>query len=184
MPETLAVDINRSGRKTLEVPDSFEAEGPFAVELRNHGEPAHVYVNLDDALSETASLGTTNHYVESGATQTVRVHVNPDSEDSVRGQLTLATGYGAETRTVDVNIERTPDRSIEIDPSLSEPRPRETSQSTGLPGGLVAIPAVVLGLVAVALAIGAVITNSPTNIAFAALAVVTAALGAAYFAFR
>lgn len=184
MSNTLAVDINRTGRQSLEVPSSFEAEGPFAVELRNHGEGAHVYLNLDDALTETAALGATNQYVESKSSENVRVHVDPDSEATVRGKLKVATGYGAETRYVDVTIDQSPDQSIEVDPSLSEPRGHEDTQESAAPAGLDAIPAVVLGLVAFALAIGAVISASPANLAFAALAVISAAIAAAYYTFR
>lgn len=184
VPDTLGVDINRRERKSLEAPDAFETDGPFAVELRNHGEATHVYLNLDGALVRAASLGATNHYVEAGSKQSVRVHLDPDAGESVRGQLKVATGYGAETRYVDVNIDRTPERTIEVDPSLSEPRPREDAPGDSLIG-LDAIPAVVLGLIAVVLAAGAVVSEtSPTNVAFAVLAVVAAVLAVGYFALR
>lgn len=183
MSDTLTVDINRRERKSLEVSSAFEADGPFAVELRNHGEATHVYLNLDDALSRAASLDTTNHFVPAESKQQVWVHVDPDMNGELRGQLKVATGYGAETHFVAVSIDRTPDRTIEVDPSLSEP-PATEDDSGGSVIGLDTIPAVVLGLIAVVLAGGAVVSDPPTNLAFAALAVVAALLGAGYFLLR
>ena len=110
MTDTLGVDVNDSGLHTLEVADTFEADGPFAVELRNHGEATHVHLNLDDHLSEVARLDATNHYVEGDESRRIEIEVrNPDAwpQDLVRGKLKVVVAHGQETHYVDVTLDRT-----------------------------------------------------------------------------
>lgn len=188
MSDTLVAEVNRGDLHSLEVPDSFETEGTFVVELRNHGEATHVHLHLDDDLSTVASLDATNHYVGAGSTRPVRVHVRGNDE-LVRGTLKIATAYGSETHYVDVTIDPTTAQSVEVDPSLSEPGARPPPESTD--GGVVqsltdpeTLPMVVLGVVAVVLAIGAVGMGGEINVLLAVLAVVAAGLGAFYFGTR
>ena len=192
--------INRTAIHSLEVPDSFETEGSFVVDLRNEGEATHVHLHLDDALSEVARLDAGNHYVAGDSNREVRIHVSPGGEP-VRGQLKVVTAYGAETRFVDVSVE--PDRkgSVAVDPELSKPRGgRGKKGGAGpAPGGSSApasdsdagldvdlqavvsvLPAVVFGVVAVILAAGAVLAPGGTDVTLALLAVVAGVLTAGY----
>ena len=118
------MDLNRRRLHDIEVPESFSAAESFAVDLRNHGEPVHVHLYLDDDLSTAAELvGGGNHYVEGGATTTVRVSVSPPA-DPVRGRMKVATGYGTESTHVDVELEAAGARTdpVDVDERLARPR--------------------------------------------------------------
>ena len=202
MTDRLVAHINRTGIHSLEVPDSFETEGSFVVDLRNDGEATHVHLHLDDALSEVARLDAGNHYVAGDSSREVRVHVSPGGE-SVRGKLKVVTAYGAETRFVDVTVEPERAGSVAVDPELSKPRsgagrdvagpgsdPDGGSTGSGRDSGggldvdlqaaVSVLPAVVFGLVAVILAAGAVLTPGGTDVTLALLAVVAGVLTAGY----
>ena len=188
--------INRTAIHSLEVPESFDTEGSFVVELRNEGEATHVHLHLDDVLSEVASLDAGNHYVAGDSSREVRVQVSPGGEP-IRGKLKVVTAYGAETRYVDVSVEPTRKGSVAVDPGLSKPSRGADgemgSQRTGATGGgggldidvdlrtvISVLPAVVFGLVAVILAMGAVLTPGGTDVTLAVLAVVAGVLTAGY----
>lgn len=200
MTDRLVAHINRTAIHSLEVPDSFETEGSFVVDLRNGGEATHVHLHLDDALSEVARLDAGNHYVAGDSSREVRVHVSPGGEP-VRGKLKVVTAYGAETRFVDVSVEPERGGSVAVDPELSKPRSgaggsaagsgsagRATGSGSDPDGGLdvdlqavvSALPAVVFGLVAVILAAGAVLAPGGTDVTLALLAVVAGVFTAGY----
>jgi hypothetical protein len=171
--DTLVVEINRVELHSLEVPETFETDGSFVVELRNRGESTHVHLHLDDALSTIARAGAANHYVQRESTREVRVDVDaPDGTES-RGSLKLSTGHGAVTRYVTVVVDRSR-RTVEVDPELGKPQP----QSTGLLDGVdpFAVSAVALGLVAVLLAAAALVAADGINIAFGVLALLAGLL--------
>lgn len=116
---TLAVHLNRSDLHAIEVPATFETPESFVVELDNHGEAAHVHLRLDDALSEIASLPTSNHYVRPGGV--TRVPISVHDEGPVGGILTVATAYGSETEDIEITIGPTAGKErVEIDESLIE----------------------------------------------------------------
>ena len=193
--------VNRTGIHSLEVPDAFETEGSFVVDLRNEGEATHVHLHLDDALSEVARLDAGNHYVAGDSNREVRVYVSPGGEP-VRGKLKVVTAYGAETRFVDISVEPGRKRSVAVDPELSKPRSAGGGTAgtatgvtaTGSSGGTgtdtgpdidlqavaSVLPAVVFGLVAVILAAGAVLAPGGTDVTLALLAVVAGVLTAGY----
>lgn len=177
MTDTLGVAVNRDGLHTLAVPDSFEADGPFVVELENHGEGTHLYLNLDDRLSEVARIRATNHYVEADETRAVDIEARDSSEwpsDTIRGQLKVVVAHGQETHYVDVTFDRTPDKQpVEVDPELSHPQTDETSNDRSL---LQALPVVVLGGVALILAVGALFATNSINFVLGAFAVVAGAV--------
>ena len=130
------MDLNRRRLHDIEVPESFSAAESFAVELTNHGEPVHVHLYLDDDLSAAAELvGGGNHYVEGGATTTVRVSVSPPA-DPVRGRMKVATGYGTESTHVDVELEPAGSRTdpVEVDERLARPRGAAESDGSGSTG--------------------------------------------------
>jgi hypothetical protein len=188
--DTLAADVNRTGIQTLSVPDAFETDGSFTVELRNHGEATHVHLHLDDALSSVAELDAGNHYVEADATRPVRVSVRDGERgETVRGKLKVVTAYGSNTHWVDVTITPTKKQPVDVDPELSKPRAKEKkSGGKGLAldrsSVLSALPAVVLSAVAVLFALGAVLGPGGTDAVLAVLAVVAGALAAGYIALK
>ena len=187
MTDSLAVAVNRDGLHTLAVPTEFETGGPFAVELHNHGEAAHVHLNLDDRLSAVARIGATNHYV--GAGESRRIHVEtrdpstwPDSP--VRGKLKVVVGHGRETQYADVTLDPEHGRSeVQVDPDLSTPA---NEPESGLPPLLRVLPVVVLGSVAVLLAVAAVFTGNGVDATVGGVATVAAGLCAvaAYYLLR
>lgn len=185
MQESLTVDVNPEGMHTLRVPDEFGTQGAFGVVLRNHGESTHVYLNLDAELSEVASLNATNYYIEQGEMLSITIPVS--SGIAVSGELTIATAYGSEKRFVSVSLEPTAPNhaSVNIDSTLSvsNRRPRRTSggpsPSPAPPGAQPtideqtirrALPAVVFGAIAVALAVSSVLVAGGLRIVLGLLA--------------
>jgi hypothetical protein len=186
--QSLAAEVNQTGVQTLSVPDAFETDDSFAVELRNHGEATHVHLHLDDELSTVASIATGNHYVEADSTHTVRVSVNDSIPDTVHGKLKLVTGYGSETHFVDLTITPTQKPPVDIDPQLSKPNTGEAPalSTVRLPVSssqlVTVLPTVALSTIAVIFALAAVLTGSGTDPVLAVLAVVAAIAAAAYVA--
>ena len=161
MTPVLLVELNRGQLHDVEAPAEFAASEPFSVELRNHGEAVHVHVRADDALSTAARIETDgNLFVERETTTSVPVGVGP-VDDPVTGTLEIATGYGSETRTVQVTIEpESGGDAVDVDETLSKPQrpdPEPDGPSIGerlagvLPGRRT-MPVLVLGVVAIAVA--------------------------------
>lgn len=179
MTERLDVAVNRDGMHTLDVQENFETGGTFVVELRNYGEPAHVYLNLDDQLSELARIEATNHYVEADERRTVDVEVKDSTRwprDTIRGKLKVVVGHGQETRWVDVTFDRTPDKEpVEVDPELtrmsSGPEHADPDRRV-----IRLLPVGVLAVVAVILAVGALFATDGVDFALAGISVVAAGL--------
>lgn len=157
MPDEFAVHVSRQELHALEVPASFETDGPFDVVLVNHGESLHVHLHLDDTLSEVASIDASNHYVEGDSERAVRVDVDGDRipDDGVFGKLKVASAYGSQTRWVDVELTPPTDQreTVEIDESLAEPQPQETESNPDTPVGRPEIPVLALGALALVVAI-------------------------------
>lgn len=183
MTDTLAAQINRTGIHSLEVPDAFETDGSFDVELRNHGEPTHVHLNLDDTLSRVATIDATNHYVREQASRRVRVRVDDLPDTEVRGRLKVVTAYGQQTHYVNVVLDGTGPEHVTVDPGLSSPQP-DAEPSPLEAVDMETLPAVALGVVAVLLALLAVFTPTGVNVIFGVLAVVSGMLAAAYVAIQ
>jgi hypothetical protein len=200
--DTLVVDLNREGVRSLEVPDRIEVDRSFTVELRNHGESTHVHLNLDDDLASVARLNTGNHHVPGGSTRPVEVAVTAPEDGSyqpVSGRLKVVIGYGQETRYVDIVVDLSKREPVTVDPDLGSPsaRSRGDGGTTGAPrratgmgsdrldldgadGLLRALPAAVLVLVAVALGAGAVLVPGGPDLTFGVLAAVAVALAGGY----
>lgn len=126
MPDTLSVDLNRRSVHSIEAPERFETSESFVIELTNHGEAAHVHVNVDENLSGAVALDGGNHFIQAGRTRRIEAGVDRRSRP-VSGRLKIVTGYGAEDAYVDVSLvpsnrsmEKPP---VEIDESLSMPQP-------------------------------------------------------------
>lgn len=184
MTDTLVAEINRTRLHSLEVPESFETAGSFAVELRNRGESIHVHLHLDDALSEVAGLQASNHYVQEDSSRRVLVEIDAPEEETVTGRLKIVTAYGAETRYVTVTVDTTTPNDVEVDPDLSKPQP--TAEPGGpldtLDSSLAAVA--MLGVVAIILAFGAVIAADGINVVLGVLAVLAAIVAAGLLTLR
>lgn len=176
--DTLVAEINRQRLHSLEVPESFETDGSFVVELRNRGESTHVHLHLDDSLSEVARLEANNHYVRSEATRQVRIELDAPENAEITGRLKIVTAYGAETRYVTVTVDTTPPNSVEVDPELGKPQPTDDEMSplANLDPSLVGVS--VLGIVAVLLALGAILAADGVNVVLGVLAVLAAIIAA------
>lgn len=210
MPDSLTVDVNPDGMHTLSVPERFETRGAFDVVLKNHGEPAHVYLNLDNGLSGAAALDATNYYVEQGETLPVTISVS--SETVIDGDLTVATAYGSEKRQVPITVEPTEQKkqSVDVDESLSSPGARNPSSSPGArnpsngspstststsaspatsPSSSIdeqtirrTLPAIVFGTIAIVLALSSLLVGGAPRIGLGIMAVLAAILVAVYVA--
>ena len=178
MTQTLAVDVNADGLYTLSVPAEFEANGPFTVELHNHGEASHVYLNLDDRLSEVARIEATNHYLKEHEQRRVDVATHDPStwpDETLRGSLKVVVAHGQETRYVSVVLERAAQTTTEVEVAPELSSPTVTEQSTESTPLLRALPVVVAGSIAVLLAVGALFTDGGTQLLLGIGAVVAAA---------
>ncbi|MXR42037.1 hypothetical protein GRX01_11900 [Halobaculum sp. WSA2] len=127
----LGVTLNRDRLNGVTAPESFAADGEFAVALRNEGEPIHVHLRFDGPIAEVASVAPPNHYVDGGATRTVRVSVAPVNA-AVEGTLDVVVGHGAERTTVPLRID--PSSTPAGDPADDDPGDHDhTDEATGEP---------------------------------------------------
>lgn len=158
MADSLEVHLNRNGPHSIDVGEaSYDAEGfevdeSFDVVLRNHGAALHVYLQLDEDLSDTAELGAANHFVEEEQIRRVRVIVSNDGRP-VTGRLKIVTGYGSETEYVTISVvdpATTEDRVL-VDETLSQPLNPPTEpvlQPKHLPVVALGILALIVALIA------------------------------------
>jgi hypothetical protein len=188
----LPVELNRDRRHEIRVAERYEADGPFSVDLHNHGDGVHVHVNVDGSLAGVARVAETNHYVDADASTAVHIEVDP-IDDPVTGTLQLATGYGSRETTVEVTVSPFdgPDR-VPVGEDLARPKGARASggsedgidrlatadDTDGLP---VRVFAVALGAVLLAGAVavvvgGQVVTAGAGVVVVAALVAVAAAL--------
>lgn len=193
MPEPLPVHVSRSERHAIETVESFEAAGPFVVEVTNHGGDAHVHLRLDEGLAGAARIeGDGNVYVENGETRRVRVETTPDGGGAT-GTLTVETGYGAEGVGIDVALrdpaadEPAAEASVGTTAS-DDPEPAGGSGGAGGTGGGLDAPTVpggtlpVAGLALLALGIAALTAmtlESPVVVAGVVVVLVAVVVAAA-----
>ncbi|WP_255150285.1 DUF7524 family protein [Halorarius halobius] len=182
MTDTLVAAVNRTHLHSLEVPDAFETDGSFDVELRNDGESTHVHLHLDDSLSAVARLEATNHYVRSESTRRVHVAVDAPDDTQVRGRMKVVTAYGAETRYVTITVDTTGHTEVQVDPDLGQPQPTDEGLLARVDPTLFAV--VVPGVVALALAAGALVSAGAVAIVFGVLAVLSGMVAAGLAALR
>lgn len=190
MSGTLTIHVNRDDLYSLEAPDSFSTAGSFAIALRNHGAPVHVHLNIDDPLTHVVDFEASNHYLDAEATRTIDVPVRPGAS-TVSGTLRVATAHGAESRLVDVTVERPEERTVEVDPELSKPAPRETdgSLSAAFGGAAGTLPTpgslavLLLGILALVLALAIVSAIGGVGAAVGAFVVLVAVGVAVYLAY-
>lgn len=171
MSSTLSVHLNRDGTRSVQ-PESFsmETEGPFTIELVNHGTPAHVHLHLDDALATVAAIPSDNLFVDAGSEEYVRVNVQ-DSPRPVKGQVEVVTGYGAERANVNVNvIDPAPDAAeVQVDEELSARQEHAEHE----PPITDAIGPAAVAIIGVLLAVGlTVLVNDILALALGAIAII------------
>jgi len=180
---TLAVELNGDAVHSIRAPDRFETTGRFSIAFENLGRSTHVHLHFADELDRVCSIGETNHFVDDESTR--RVHVTVDEVDEpVRGKLKIVTGYGSNTRYVDVRIDPPPDAGadeVAVDETLSkpperppDPPPRQRAANAvvglvergGLPAAALGFLAVVAG-VALALTIDSVVVSVVVGVVLA-----------------
>jgi hypothetical protein len=186
---SLPVELNRDRRHEVRVVGSFETDGPFEVDLTNHGDGVHVHLNLGGDLARVARLDGSNPYVDAGSTTTVSVDVSPVDEP-VTGELTVATGYGSEEVAVDVTVSPFEGPSeVAVDEDLATPSDGPSTPAIdaddggSLAGGPSLSMLAVAGLaVAVAVTVGWYVNTTPVLVGVGV--VVGATLTAVALAFR
>ncbi|WP_199234119.1 hypothetical protein [Halorubrum sp. GN11_10-6_MGM] len=123
---TLDVELNGETVHDIDAPESFVTDGPFPVVFENMGRSTHVHLHFDDDLDRVATVDEGNHFVGDEATRHVHVRT-ADVDEPVRGKLKIVTGYGSNTRYVDVRIDpspETPDESVAVDERFAAPPER------------------------------------------------------------
>ncbi|WP_144799256.1 DUF7524 family protein [Halorubrum depositum] len=180
---TLAVELNGDAVHSIRAPDRFATTGHFSIAFENLGRSTHVHLHFDDDLDRVCSIGETNHFVDDESTR--RVHVTADEVDEpVVGKLKIVTGYGSNTRYVDVRLDPPPDAGADevvIDERFTkpperppDPPPRQRAANAiaglvergGVPGAVLGLVAVVAG-VAVALAVDSVLVSVAVGVVLA-----------------
>lgn len=183
---TLPIDLSRESLHGIETRSAFAVDGPFTVELINHGEAVHVHLHLDDPLSQVASIGTNNHFLPAGAEKQLTIDVTPKVHE-VSGQLKIVSGHGADATYVNLTVEanETAGDRIPVDERLSKPKPKpkQTGRSTpdvGISERLGGISPVLLGfaVVAVALALWLALSIGGAVVLVGAIVVLAGVLGA------
>lgn len=176
MPDSLEIHVNRKRPNVLEVPEMFVADDAFDIEVVNAGKPVHVHLNLDDDLDEVMELRTGNHFVPREDTFRLPVRLR-DGKRPVRGKVHVSTGYGSESRFIEVRVvEPQREDSVIVDDTLATPsgRPQKPALSAHLVSDAWAIALVLLAIVA--LFAGAAIVAALTSPVIGALVVIAALL--------
>lgn len=176
MSDSLEIHVNRQRPNVLEVPEMYVADRDFAIEIINDGKPVHVHVNLDDELLELLEVDTGNHFVARENTFRLPVTVR-DGARPVRGKLKISTGYGSESRFIELRVvEPTDDDRVVVDAELSEPpdRRQESELTPRIVGEIGAIA--LLGVALIALLVAASIVGTVTSPVIGVLAVVVGLL--------
>lgn len=118
--DTLPVHLSREELHAVETLDSFEATGPFDVEILNHGRDVHPHLKLSDSLAEVATLEEGNPYVAADESVRIRVSATPRPEP-VSGTLKIETGYGAASGAVRVTVRQPGEEEMPVDEELAKP---------------------------------------------------------------
>ncbi|WP_435073233.1 DUF7524 family protein [Halorubrum sp. HHNYT27] len=185
---TLAVELNGDAVHSIRAPDRFATNGHFSIVLENLGRSTHVHLHFDDDLNRVCSVAETNHFVDGESTK--RVHVTAaEVDETVAGKLKIVTGYGSNTRYVDMEIDPPPEsetQRVAVDERFTKPPERspdpplgqraaaavtELVERGGLSAAIVGILAIVAG-VALALAIDSLIVSFAVGVVLTVLIVV------------
>jgi len=185
---TLPVDLNRGEYYSVDPgARSVEATGSFEVELRNHGNPVHVHLKLDESLAAAASIAEPNHYVDTQSTTAVPVDV-AEVESPVEGTLKVLTSHGNVSTDVRVRV-APPDDDVAVDDDVAQPGGDGREESGGertLPAlperavGARSLAVAVLIAIALLLAAGAVAVGRSPAVVSGVLAVLFGVGSAGY----
>ena len=190
--QTLSVELNGDAVHSIRAPDRFEATGPFSIALENRGRSTHVHLHFDDELDRALSIGETNHYVDDESTR--RVHVAAaEVEEPIAGKLKVVTGYGSNTRYVDVRLDPPRDAGpdeVTVDETFTKPPertpdPPPRQRAGNAIAGLVergGVPGAVLGLLAVAAGVALALAVDSVVVSVAVGVVLTVSLAAVLLA--
>lgn len=185
MTAELPVHISREELHALDVPASFETTGSFDVRLVNYGTALHVHLHLDDDLSEVATVDAGNHYVEGESERRVHVDVDTDRLDgeTLLGKIKIASAYGAQTRWIDIELSKPEPEteSVRVDESLAKPQV-EPAEPTMFDRP--EIPVLVLGVLALLVAVVIALVLEETVVLFGSLVVLGGVLLALIFLLR
>jgi hypothetical protein len=189
---TLAVELNGDAVHSIRAPDRFATTGHFSIAFENLGRSTHVHLHFDDDLDRVCSVGETNHFVDGESTK--RVHVTADPIDgAVTGKLKIVTGYGSNTRYVDVEVDAPTEdvtERVTVDERFTKPPERSPDPPLGqrvsdAVAGLVergGLPAAVLGFLAVAAGVALALAIDSVIVSFAVGVVLTVSIAAVLLA--
>ena len=189
---TLAVELNGDAVHSIQTPDRFATSGHFSIAFKNLGQSTHVHLHFDDDLDRVCKIAETNHFVDGESTK--RVHVTTDEVDeAVTGKLKIVTGYGSNTRYVDVKVEAPPEAAPErvtVDERFTKPPERTPDPSLGQRAanavtGVVergGLPAAVIGFFAISAGIALAFMIDSILLSFAVGVVLTVAIVAVLLA--
>ena len=189
---TLAVELNGDAVHSIRTPDRFATSGHFSVALKNLGQSTHVHLHFDDDLDRVCKIAETNHFVDGESTKRVRVTTD-EVDEEITGKLKIVTGYGSNTRYVDVTVETPPETASErvtVDERFTKPPERRPDPPLGQQAanaltGVVergGLPAAILGLVAVVAGVGLAIVIDSVIFSILVGVVLTVSIAAALLA--
>lgn len=184
---TLSVELNGDAVHSIRAPDRFTTTGPFAIEFENLGRSTHVHLHVDDELDRVVSMRETNHFIDDESRRRVHISVD-DVDEEIRGKLKVVTGYGSNTRYVDVLIEPPVDdtgEAVTIDETLAKPPERTpavppSERAANLLDRLIdrgGLPAVILAFIAVAAGVAVAFSVDSPMLFLASGAVLAAVAG-------
>lgn len=127
----LTVFLNRAGLNTVETDrTTVQATESVRVVLENHGKPTHVHLHLDDDLATLATIEDPHWFVPEGEARELTIRLSEAAAG--RGRLEIATGYGQNRTTVDVEVTRAGDQDSEsTDRDVSGPEATTETRATG-----------------------------------------------------
>lgn len=104
----LTVYLNRDGLNTVETDMTVvKATRSVDIAIENHGKPTHVHLHMDDDLATMGAVEDQNWFVPDGEWREVTLQLTESAQGS--GRLEIAAGYGQETETVEIEVERPAD---------------------------------------------------------------------------
>lgn len=170
MTEELLVHLKREELHSVDVSASIQAHGSFEVVFINHAGSVHAHLQLDGDITEVARIQNNNPHIANNSRRSVRIHVDKSrlSDRPITGKLKVGTGYGAKANWVNIELRSQPKKATEVDVEQSL-----RQASTGRIQTLVETPellVVILGGVAILLALSATLAFEPNVILLSSLA--------------
>lgn len=105
------VHINRKGPNSVEfdakellVPLQVGGETSFEIVIKNHGMPAHIHLSTSENLRKNVIFTRESQYIKGEERIPVLVRLPKDSPAHIKGEIFVATGYGAKKGSFSVSI--------------------------------------------------------------------------------